>query len=151
MQINSSLLISLIFLSSLEFNVHFVKTISISKPKVVKRGRKKLKLCPDDIIALASIGCSLKDMATVLNCSKDTIERNYAIACEKGRSKMRNGIKRKQIEVAMDGSVPMLIWVGKQWCEQRDSRQEVEHKGEIPLIIKHFGSKEPRTWKAKKK
>lgn len=129
-----------------------VKTNSIVKEKKSKGGRPKLKLCEQDITNLARIGCSVEDMALVLNCSTRTIERRFVGACEKGRADLRNNIKKTQVDVAInDRSVPMLIWLGKQLLGQKDSRQEVEHKGEIPLIIKHFGTKEPRQWKEKKK
>lgn len=131
------------------------KTNSIKKavkPKVVKRGRKKLKLCKQDITDLAEIGCTNENIAKIMKCSADTIENNFSGACAIGRANMQKSIKKTQLDVAInDKNVQMLIWVGKQWCSQRDSRQEVEHKGEIPLIIKHFGTKEPRKWKEKKK
>ncbi len=68
-------------------------------------------------------------------------------ACEKGRANLRNNIKKKQIDVALrEGNTSMLIWVGKQWCGQRDSRHEVEHKGDVVINVKHYGSHEPKQW-----
>lgn len=35
----------------------------------------------------------------------------------------------KQLEVAMSGNVAMLIWLGKQWLDQKEPKQFLEHTG----------------------
>lgn len=36
---------------------------------------------------------------------------------------MKMSLKRKQYDVAMDGSVPLLIWLGKQYLGQKDNHE----------------------------
>ena len=38
----------------------------------------------------------------------------------------RGSLRRKQFELAMNGDRTMLIWLGKQYLEQKDTKQTVE-------------------------
>ena len=77
---------------------------------------------------LAAIGLSSAEMAAVLDCSKDTLERRYKTVIETGRHMRNASLRRKQYEVATGGNATMLIWLGKQFLGQKD---QVEHSGEI--------------------
>ena len=55
----------------------------------------------------------MSEMASVLKCSVDTLERNFADIIKEGREQGTMSLKRKQHEVAMSGNVTMLIWLGK--------------------------------------
>lgn len=84
--------------------------------------RPFLKLDENLIKELAGIGCTTPEIASILNCGKDTIERNYAHCLEAGRANVRMSIRREQYHVAMDrehkGQVTMLVWLGKILCDQ---------------------------------
>lgn len=122
------------------------------KPKKAKIGRPKLKLCERDIEALAAIGCTNEEIATVLCCCADTIEKRFPGVCARGRGDMKNSLRRTQLDVALkDRNVSMLTWLGKQYCGQKDSKQEIDHKGEVPFIIKNYGTKPAKPWSPKKK
>jgi len=71
---------------------------------------------------------------TILRRIKKEYELDYATYKTKKMSRVRIGLARKQIEVAMSGNVTMLIWLGKQMLGQVD-KQEVEHSsaGEIKI------------------
>lgn len=102
------------------------------KKKKSKAGRPKFGLNAASVEKLAKINCSLEEMAAVLDCSVDTLGRNFAEVIEKGRQKGTMSLKRKQAQVALDGSVPMLIWLGKQRLGQRD-KQESFHNWANPF------------------
>lgn len=53
----------------------------------------------------------------------------------KGEAQFNIGLRSKQIELANSGNVPMLIWLGKQFLDQRDKH---EHSGdsERPIATK---------------
>lgn len=93
------------------------------------RPRKKVDL--KQLETLASIGLSTQEMAAVLDCSKDTLERRFMKAIEKGRQKYKASLKRKQYELAMKGNPTMLIWLGKQALGQTDKPASTE--GETAL------------------
>lgn len=73
---------------------------------------------------LAAIQCTTAEMAAVLGVSSDTLERRFAAIIKDGRENGRMSLKRKQFEVAMSGNTTMLIWLGKQWLNQRDKTNE---------------------------
>lgn len=50
-------------------------------------------------------------------------------AYERGKGRGKLMLRRKQVQVAMDKEVPtMLIWLGKQWLDQKEKGQH-EHTG----------------------
>jgi hypothetical protein len=69
---------------------------------------------------LASYGLSTAEIAAVLGCSSDTLERNYKEEMKTGKLKAKAGLRRKQFELAMQGNVTMLIWLGKNMLGQSD-------------------------------
>lgn len=86
-------------------------------------GRPFIKLTPfqlEELEKLAAIHCTVEEMATIMGCSKDTLERNYAALIKKGKSAGRASLRRMQYQSAQKGSIPMLIWLGKQLLEQKD-------------------------------
>jgi hypothetical protein len=98
------------------------------KPEIkqpAKVGRPKANVDPDLVEKLASIGCSMKEMASACNCSVDTLERNFAEQIAKGRENGKTRLRRKQIEVALAGNVTMLIFLGKNMLGQSDKIETV--------------------------
>lgn len=89
-------------------------------------GRPPLDIDPQKVQALAGIWCTNEEIAAVLGCSADTIERRFAGELEKGRATAKMSLRRKQWEVAERGSVPMLIFLGKNYLGQKDVAQ-LEH------------------------
>jgi len=94
---------------------------------------------------LLAIGCYLRECAEVLGVSEDTIERwclreqklSFADYKRQKHAKGHANVRRKQYEVAMDGNVPMLIWLGKNWLKQADKLEHTGPGGEA-LTISHL-------------
>jgi hypothetical protein len=88
--------------------------------------------------APAKTGRPLKEISanqvksTVCGCSVDTLERRFADIIKKGRETMKSSLRRFQYTSAKSGSVPMQIWMGKQYLGQRD-KNDVTSDGK-PLI-----------------
>ena len=82
--------------------------------------RPELVIEERQVETLASIGCTVADIALVIGCSKDTLERRFAAAIEKGRASARGSLLKKQYELALSGNVTMLVWLGKQRLGQTD-------------------------------
>ncbi len=118
--------------------------------KKIGRPKLKLKLNEADVTELASIGCTNKTIASILECSENTLASTFRGACARGRANLKKSILKTQIDVAVkDRNTAMLVWLGKQHCDQKDSRQDVDHKIEIPFVIENFGKKESIPWKEK--
>jgi DNA-binding CsgD family transcriptional regulator len=86
-------------------------------------GRPKLELDEEQIGRLASIHCSVDEIALIMGCGRDTIYRNYMHIVEEGRAKGKMGLRRRQWEVANEGNPTMLVWLGKNWLDQTDAKQ----------------------------
>lgn len=84
--------------------------------------RPRKKIDPEQVRKLAAIQCTTAEMAAVLNCSSDTLERRFAAILKEGRANGCMSLKRKQYELAMSGNVGMLIWLGKQHLGQYEKR-----------------------------
>ena len=86
---------------------------------------------------LAEIGCSDEEIAGVIGVGKRTFVRmkqrdeNIVLALDRGKSNLNVKLRRFQIEMALSGSVPMLIHLGKTVLGQ--GQPKVEETKENPL------------------
>lgn len=87
--------------------------------------RPQIPIDADEVIKLASIGCSNSEIAAFFDCSEDTIERRFAGELAKGRENGKTRLRRLQWQSATKGNVVMQIWLGKQMLGQKD-RQEID-------------------------
>jgi hypothetical protein len=107
-----------------------------TKKNPVKAGRKPKKIDFEQVKHCCEIHCTLEETAAVLGISEKTlrskIETEYKLtfaefyAQHQGKGKA--SLRRVQWQVAQDGSVPMLIWLGKQYLGQAD---KIDTKSEI--------------------
>lgn len=116
--------------SCLSYGLVLLKYKSMSKHKeipkqVAKVGRPRADVDPELVEKLASIGCTLAEMAAACNCSKDTLQRNFAAEIAKGQENGKTRLRKKQIEVALAGNVSMLIFLGKNMLGQSDKLETV--------------------------
>jgi hypothetical protein len=98
-------------------------------------GRPKKDIDPRKVKALASIGCTDKEIAVVMDCSHDTLTRRFAYQLEMGRASMKQSLRRMQLKAARNGVPGILIWLGKQYLEQKD-KTEVESKVEMSSTVR---------------
>lgn len=109
-----------------------------------KCGAKPLELDRALIEELASIHCSMGEIARIAGCSIDTLERRYMDVIEVGRANVKASLRRKQYELAMTGDRTMLVWLGKIILGQREPAHIVEHTAvevkseDIGLIADHL-------------
>ena len=93
-------------------------------------GRPKSDIKPEQVAALARIGCTQEEIAAVLKCTPRTLRNRFKEEIRSGMDEMRASIRRWQYMKAKDGNVAMLIWLGKQYLGQKD-RMEETHKAEV--------------------
>lgn len=90
-------------------------------------GRPLLDLDEELIEKLASIHCTMEEIASVCKCSVDTLENRFSETIKEARAKGKSSLRRYQWEGAQKGNPAMLIWLGKQLLGQKDvSRIELE-------------------------
>src|SRR5215472_3110294 len=85
-----------------------------------KRGRPRKRIDLELVEKLAHIQCTQAEIASALNVSVDTLQRNkdFAAIYEKGMEGGRKSLRRMQFESANKGNVAMQIWLGKQYLGQ---------------------------------
>lgn len=86
--------------------------------------RPFIKLDEALIEKLASIHCTMEEIASVCNCSVDTLERRCAELIKKAKDKGKSSLRRLQWENAQKGNVTMQIWLGKQLLAQTDKVEQ---------------------------
>ena len=110
------------------------------KPKH-KGGRpKKYIINPVEVEKMASYGVPQKDIADFFNCPPNIISQSYAQFYTKGFLRMKQQLRMKQIQRALQGSDTMLIWLGKQSLGQSDKQESSFDKKTIEaieIIVKH--------------
>ena len=116
---------------------------------VKKRGVKK-NFYPDiaDVEGLCKINCTDEEIAAFYGVSAKTVQREKKInkafnqAIETGRNSGRLSLRRKQVEIAMDGNPTMLVWLGKNYLNQTDKNPEDVNQ-EAPPVSINFEIAEP--------
>ena len=94
--------------------------------------RPRIELNVDTFKELCRIQCTLEEIASVMNVSERTIERwcqrefkeSFVNTYKKFSEDGKMSLRRLQFRAAENGSVPMMIWLGKQWLGQTE-KQEV--------------------------
>lgn len=87
---------------------------------------KTLNVDPTRVTELAANGMIQREIAVILKCSTDTIQRHFAKEYEDGRELCNSKLRSKQVELALAGNTTLLIWLGKQRLGQSE---KVEHSG----------------------
>lgn len=90
-------------------------------------GEPRIEIDPEQVEKLASLHCTVQEIADFFECSRDTIERRFRVQIQKGRASGKITLRRKQWQAAEKGNVSMLIWLGKNILGQKDkSDEEIE-------------------------
>lgn len=88
----------------------------------------------EQIHRLAKLGCTYWEIAAVLGCSESLLHHKYCSVIRDGHQKRNCSLRRKQFAIAMKGNPQMLIWLGKQYLEQKDQVVQ-EHGGSIQINV----------------
>lgn len=122
----------------------------------------KIEIDYEQLEYLASIQCTLDEIAGFFKVSKDTIRRRikekYKIYDDDGNeidqemtfesffeiygATGRVSVRRKQFSVAMKGDRGMLIWLGKQWLNQKDNMININNTNALTNRYAQFNDKE---------
>lgn len=116
---------------------------SVFFDRVPTRGRPKLILNDkgiETIEALAGIMCTVDEIADVMNTTADTLTNKnnkdaYSAALKKGRNSGKASLRRYQFECAKKGNPTMLVWLGKQYLDQKDHIEQTTESPNININI----------------
>ena len=85
--------------------------------------RPKKEIDEAVVARLAKYQCTNVEIAQMVECSTDTLERRYAGILTRWRAKGKTRLRARQYRRAMKGSDSMLIHLGKQYLGQTDKTQ----------------------------
>jgi hypothetical protein len=98
--------------------------------------RPEIEIDEKLVYKLASIGCKVSEIADFVGCSTDTLERRFAGEIKKGKAELRMSLRRWQLEAARKGNASLLIWLGKQMLDQKDTI-EIDGDSGIKLTMNY--------------
>ena len=98
-------------------------------------GRPQIQIDQKTFEGLCGIQCTLDEIAGVLNCSEDTVERwckrtygeNFADVYKKHSAKGKTSLRRAQFRLA-EKNAAMAIFLGKQYLGQKDNVDYEDHE-----------------------
>lgn len=93
-----------------------------------KVGRPKKVIDYKQVQGFAELFCTQEDIANQLNLSVKTLQRDeqFSLVYKKGLEEAKTSLRRFQYASASRGSVPMQIWLGKNYLYQKEPKLEIE-------------------------
>lgn len=104
------------------------------KPPKKPNGRPRIELDVEKIRELSANGSTQEEIAAEMQCSVDTLQRNYRQYLQDGFLCGNISIRKAQFRKAMNGDTGMLIWLGK----TRLGQKEPESTKDNSLVIEFF-------------
>ena len=95
-------------------------------------GRNRQVVDPLQVEKYAQLGCKETEIARLVNIDRDTLRYNFAEELERGKANLKMSLRRKQVEVALQGNVVMLIWLGKNLLGQGENGSDSENSEPLP-------------------
>ena len=89
-----------------------------------KVGRPQKSIDVEQLEKLAERQWTVEQIAAFFRVSRDTIERRFAEEVRQSKQRGAAKLLDKQFDVAMQGNVNMLIWLGKNYLGQTDKNEE---------------------------
>ena len=89
------------------------------------------KIDTEQLEKLASMHCTVPEMAAFFSVSRDTLERRYAAIIAKGRETGKTRLRKAQWEAALKGNIVMMIFLGKQYLAQSDKLEQTIADGDL--------------------
>ena len=98
-----------------------------------KKGRTRVAdVSREQVWKLATIGCTLQEIAYMTGVSRESLKKNFGDLIEVGYQTGKRSLRKKQMERAMEGSDRMLIWLGKQMLNQKEITQDSDDDMPLP-------------------
>ena len=104
----------------------------MSEEEKKKNGRPKKKIDKELVEKLATIHCSVKEIADIVGCHPDTIRNRFSDIIARGKANGKMSVRRKMMETAMTGNPTMLIWLSKNWLGMSDTPMNEETNKILP-------------------
>jgi hypothetical protein len=90
-------------------------------------GRPKSIIDYELVEKLAHIQCTQEEIANIIGVSTKTLQRDdeFCRIYKKGMDFGKSSLRRFQWKAAEKGNTSMLIWLGKQYLQQKEPKQDI--------------------------
>jgi DNA-binding CsgD family transcriptional regulator len=99
---------------------------------VVGTGKNRRVVPPDEVLDLARLHCTYKEMSEFFGINVETLKYNFSDIIAKGRSETKQALRKAQIKLALSGNATMLIWLGKNILDQAESPLQSQDTQVLP-------------------
>jgi len=105
-------------------------------------GRPLLEIDEKQVKTLASINCTMIEIAAVVGCSVDTLENRFSDVIKEGRAQGRSSLRRHMWEAVQKGNITMMIWLSKNLLGYGERViNETSTENEASKLVIDFGEK----------
>lgn len=98
------------------------------------RGEYKEIVPPDQVLELASIGCTDREIAAFFSIKSDTLRRNFAAELAKGREYIKTRLRMNMFRAADNLQPAILIFLSKNLLGYSDSPIDSTAKQPLPWV-----------------
>lgn len=84
-------------------------------------GRNGAVVPPEEVAKLASYHCSNDEIADFFGITRATLENNFKDIIDMNKAMTKHKLRKKQLEVALNGDKTMLIFLGKVILGQQEN------------------------------
>jgi len=85
-------------------------------------GRNKTVIPEEQVLELARLHCTIKEMADFFEVPQSTFKDNFRDIITKGRTETKQRLRQAQLKLALNGDRVMLIWLGKNILGQSENQ-----------------------------
>ena len=117
-------------------NVYRVKNVKYGE-KVVKGrmiGRSKTVIPEEQVLELARLHSTDKEMADFFEVPLSTFTDNFRDIIKKGRIETKQRLRKAQLKMALNGDRTMLIWLGKNILGQSENPMQIDDNQVLPWL-----------------
>jgi hypothetical protein len=101
-----------------------------------KGGRPKLQLDREQIARLAELHCNKREIAFVMGCSVDTLDRHHKTDIERGQAQGKIKLRRAMFRNAVEKDQPVMqIWLSKNYLGMQDAPNSDDSDAILPWSI----------------
>jgi len=97
-------------------------------------GRNKTVIPEEQVAQLAQYHCTNKEMADFFDVPLQTFTDNFRDIITKNRLITKQRLRKKQLEVALNGDKTMLIWLGRNMLGQTENPISDESTQILPWL-----------------
>jgi len=98
---------------------------------IVGRGENQKVVPPDEVIALAKLHCTYKEMSDFFGINVETLKYNFSDLIAKGRAETKQALRKAQIKLALNGNATMLVWLGKNMLSQSENGDTTSDENQV--------------------